>query len=73
MSSLSSPIARTQRILDELPPRSIVTDTQGDVWQQGTVIDDGYWYRAYDGEGRSSWEAAQWMGPRIVVLKRGKA
>ncbi|OIU88627.1 hypothetical protein [Microbacterium sp. AR7-10] len=71
MSALATPIARTQRVLDDLPARSVVIDGHGDVWQQGPAMDTGYWYRAYDGEGRSSWDAAQVMGAKVVVLKRG--
>lgn len=69
--SLVTPIARTLRVLDDLPPYSIVIDGRGHAWQQGPVMEAGYWYRAFDGVGRSSWEAAQIMGPKIVVLKRG--
>lgn len=73
MSSLAIPIARAQRRLDTLTDRAVIVDSHGDAWQHGSVgsHDYGHWYRAYDGEGRSSWEAAQIIGPDFVVIKGG--
>ena len=72
MSGLATPLARTQKRLDALPARSVVIDRQGDAWQCGGVGTVGmFWYRAYGGEGMSSWEAAQVMGANVLVLKEG--
>lgn len=54
-SELRPDLHKLQVKLDSLPERSVVLDSHGDAWQQGS----DYWYRAFDGEGRSSFEVAQ--------------
>lgn len=54
-SQLRPDLHKLQLTLDSLQPRSVVLDKHGDAWQQGS----DYWYRAFDGVGRSSFEVAQ--------------
>jgi hypothetical protein len=54
-SQLRPDLHKTQVKLDSLPPRSVVLDQNGDAWQMGS----DYWYRAFEGNGQSSFEVAQ--------------
>lgn len=49
-------LQKTWEQLEKLPPRSVVVDEFGDVWQSGGY---GYWYRAFDAEGITPFEMAQ--------------
>jgi hypothetical protein len=56
--------------LDNLANGSIVVDAKGDAWQKSSPT--GYWYRAYDGDDKASWEVAQRAG-HIQVLRDAAA
>lgn len=51
-------IHRAQVALDELPHGAVVIDKYGHAWQSAR----GIWYRAFDGDGMSSWDIAT-LGP----------
>lgn len=67
-SDLRPDIHRTLLKLDDIADGAVVTDQYGHAWQKGAFL--GFWYRAYDGDGISSWELAQRAGS-IHVLKEG--
>lgn len=66
-SSLRPDLHRTQLKLDGLARGAVVVDSRGDAWQEGFP---GYWYRAYDGEGKSSFQLAQ-IAESVRVLSDG--
>ncbi len=47
---------RLQIKLDEAPNLALVVDAHGHAWQKSAI---GYWYRAFDGDGISSFQLAQ--------------
>lgn len=63
MSVLRTDLARHQKQLDKLKRRAVILDAHGCAWQESR----GCWYRAFDGEGISSFELAQNVG-RVTVL-----
>jgi hypothetical protein len=67
-SSLRPDLARVQKKLDSLPFKSVIIDKDGQAWQYGFP---GYWYRAYDGDGISSFELAQ-RAETIAVAHKPK-
>jgi hypothetical protein len=69
-SDLHPDLHRTLLKLDALADGSIIVDKYGHAWQKGTIV--GTWYRAYDGDGHSSWDVAQWTHP-VHVLRDGAA
>lgn len=70
-TTLQPALHRAQIQLDKLEARSVILDRDGDAWQAGGVGSVGmFWYRAYGGEGISSFELAQ-RGP-IKVVHRAK-
>lgn len=57
---LRGDLAKAQKQLDGLPNGSVIIDRNGDAWQYGSVGRDvAWWYRAYDGDGISSFQLAQ--------------
>ena len=54
--SLRSDLQRTWEQLENLPAHAVVLDAHGHAWQKAGL---GYWYRAFDGNGLSSYEVAQ--------------
>lgn len=56
-------------VLDDAPDGAVIIDSNGDAWQKSGYLGD--WYRAYDGDGVSSFHLAQ-RGP-VDLLKSGKA
>lgn len=56
-------LQKTQMRLDGLPPGEVIIDQFGHAWQSGRT----HWYRAYDGDGLSSFELAQCVGEFEVV------
>lgn len=56
-------LERRQIQLDKLPPKTVVIDERGDVWQKGSAD----WYRAFDAESETSFVAAQVM-ERVTIL-----
>ncbi|GAA1051357.1 hypothetical protein [Arthrobacter russicus] len=61
---LRSDARKRQVQLESLSRREVILDENGHAWQS-----DGYglWYRAYDGDGISSYELAQLSGPSKVL------
>ena len=67
-SNLRADLHRTHLKLDTLPAGAVVIDKHGDAWQCGGVGSAGmYWYRAFDGEGISSFQLAQ-RAESVTVL-----
>lgn len=57
-------LQRSHIAMDSLPDRAVVIDGDGSAWQKSGYL--GLWYRAFDGNGTSSFEVAQ-RGPVRVV------
>lgn len=55
-SGLRTDLARMQVALDKAPDRAVVIDKYGDAWQKSGYL--GYWYRAFDGNGVTSFNLA---------------
>lgn len=56
-SSLRPDLARMQQKLDAAPDKAIIIDGHGCAWQKSGYLQE--WYRAFDGDGTSSWILAQ--------------
>lgn len=74
-SSLRPDIHKTQVLLDSLEAGAVIVDRYGHAWQYGGGMgsgEAGYWYRAYDGEGTSSFFLAQ-AAESVTVLMKGSS
>lgn len=56
-SELRPDLQRKWEELDDALDRAVIIDKRGDAWQKSAYL--GYWYRAYDGDGISSYQLAQ--------------
>ncbi|MCZ4066485.1 hypothetical protein O1W71_02225 [Microbacterium sp. H37-C3] len=55
--ALRADLQRNHVNLDKLGDRAVIVDAYGDAWQKSQYLDT--WYRAFDGDGVSSFELAQ--------------
>ena len=65
--SLRADLQRTFDQIDQVPDRTVVIDDAGDAWQYSAFL--GYWYRAFDADGRSAFGTAQRMRRVVNVIK----